>query len=190
MRIGIAGSHGTGKTTLAEKLADVLELPLIHEVAREVAREMGLDDLNKLVNNYELARVFQGKILLRQLEKEMEYSQGFVSDRTVIDNLAYWYYYGLARQPDFNKILSRIRGLADSCYDVIFFVPVEFPVVYDGFRFVCEPCRNVIEGIIMNELMNLQETPVFVLRGSVEERLKKALEIIDKLEANWSDGGA
>lgn len=184
MRIGIAGSHGTGKTTLAQRLADILELPLIEEVAREVAREMGLDDLNKLVNCYDLARTFQSKVLLRQLEKEMQYFNGFVSDRTVLDNFAYWYYYGLGRQCDFNKIQARIRGIADALYDVIFFVPIEFPVVDDNFRFLCEPCRNLVEGIIMNELMNLQETPVFVLRGSVEERLKKALEIVDKLELN------
>ncbi len=41
MKIVIIGAHSSGKTTLANALAERLGLPVLPEVARRVLREMG-----------------------------------------------------------------------------------------------------------------------------------------------------
>lgn len=39
LRIAIIGTHGTGKTTLVRKLGDILEIPVIEEMARALIME-------------------------------------------------------------------------------------------------------------------------------------------------------
>lgn len=87
MKIYIAGAHSCGKTTLARFISENYQLPMISEVARMVLseKELQLDSLRhdiKLVNDY------QRQIFHRQI-KEEEKEEKFVSDRCLIDVLAY-----------------------------------------------------------------------------------------------------
>jgi nicotinamide riboside kinase len=182
MRIGIAGSHGTGKSVLAKKLADTLELPLIEEVARNIAKKMQLEQLDPLFENKQLALEFQSNVLANQIAEEIKHINGFVSDRTVIDNYAYWSIYGLCNYINLSRIYEKVIAHAETGYDVIFFLPIEFPVENDGFRFQCEQCRNLVEGLIMHTLIQLQSVPVVILRGDLDSRLKQAVTFVEQIE--------
>ncbi len=76
-RIAIVGSFSTGKTTLAEAVAEPLGLPLLPEVAREVA-SLGFK-LDK-----DATPEVETLIFLRQLYNEMIHDD-FVGDRSLID---------------------------------------------------------------------------------------------------------
>src|SRR5688500_18595030 len=80
-RIAIVGSFSTGKTTLAEALAERLDLPLLPEVAREVV-ELGFN-LDK-----DATPETETLIFLRQYNNELSNEQ-FVGDRSLIDVMAY-----------------------------------------------------------------------------------------------------
>lgn len=80
MRIAIIGTHGTGKTTLAKMLSSIFKIPILKELARNHdIRNADPDEYVKI----------QKDILIEQIASERKY-QNFISDRSTIDNLAYW----------------------------------------------------------------------------------------------------
>lgn len=87
MKIYLAGSHSSGKTTLAKYISKKYNLPLITEVARSVLSEEETT-LKQLRSDIESVNNYQTKIFFRQLQREKELNNNFVSDRCV-DCLAY-----------------------------------------------------------------------------------------------------
>lgn len=92
-RIAITGAHGDGKTTLAKALSETLGLPLITERAREEARNMGIGHCRELVQDRALAWKFQEEVLEAQIRAQAEKPDGFVSDRSTLDCIAYFRLY-------------------------------------------------------------------------------------------------
>lgn len=88
LRIAIVGPQGSGKSTLSTRLAQELDLPLIEEVARGVARVLSISQDDPQLRP-ELRYFWQLGILLAQCKAEKEQEQ-FVSDRSVIDNAGYF----------------------------------------------------------------------------------------------------
>ncbi|MEO1193484.1 MAG: ATP-binding protein [Pseudomonadota bacterium] len=134
-RIAFSGSAGTGKTTLAERLAERWQVPYQDEGMRR-RLEAGLD-------MHQLSRD-QYKALLRELADENEAGleaarsagAGLVCDRAPLDTLAFWIHYGLiyAGREESDAIakqqLARCTGL-----DLIVLLPWgALPLVSDGVR--------------------------------------------------------
>jgi cytidylate kinase len=92
-RIALSGSAGIGKTTLGTAVADRLGVPFIEEGMR-ARLEAGLD-LHTLDRD-------QHRNLVEALFEECwatpatNAAGGFVADRSPIDFLAFWLYYGFA----------------------------------------------------------------------------------------------
>lgn len=179
MRIGICGAESTGKTTLAKALADKLELPLITEQARGVAKRLGIDDLNKDYPKGLWDR-FQWECLKTQMAIEQGH-ESFVSDRTVLDNLAYWLvdhatpsqcyetlqYWGYAERH------IRVRP-----YHMIVFVRPEDDMALenDGFRHTNPAHRWLIDRILCSLIGWVMYTyptiRIVDVQGSTEKRLE------------------
>lgn len=174
MRIAVAGSHGTGKTTLARMLADALGLPLITERAREAARQMKLEDLGVLLRDRSMAQSFQALVWELQTRAEEEMAS-FVSDRSVYDVLAYCLFYGLEDTAWYRWAEGEVRGRAR--YDAVVYVPVEFLPEDDGFRFVCPGCQRFVDALVRELLASVgsQERIVTASGLTPEERLHKVL---------------
>jgi len=88
VRIYFVGAHSTGKTTLARWTARAFQLPLVTEAVRPVlaCREVPLPVIRASVSE---AEAFQRELIHKQTKAEGNAGNTFVSDRCVLDYLAY-----------------------------------------------------------------------------------------------------
>ncbi|MFZ2412075.1 MAG: ATP-binding protein [Candidatus Methanoperedens sp.] len=170
MRIAIIGTHGTGKTTLAKMLSGVFNIPILEECAR----------------NYDIKHAspekylkIQKNILIEQIATESKHPS-FVSDRSTIDNLAYWIH-SCAQMVDASMNKKYINTSMENAkkYTVIFLLVPEFYPMDDGFRDTNLIFQLQIAETI-NTILHLYQIPHYILRGTVDERLQRAIDIINE----------
>jgi nicotinamide riboside kinase len=166
-RIAIVGSFSTGKTTLAEAVAEPLGLPLLPEVAREVAA-LGFK-LDK-----DATPETETLIFLRQWRNELTHSE-FVSDRSLIDVMAYagWVLDNQPRRKEFalwDECLAIAEYQLRSQYTHVFFLPIEFGIVPDGLRPLDPAFQSDIDER-MKAVLERHDVNHIEIRGSVEERV-------------------
>ena len=166
-RIAIVGSFSTGKTTLAEALAEKLDLPLLPEVAREIV-ELGFK-LDKDATPETEALIF-----LRQYNNELATDE-FVGDRSLIDVMAYagWVLDNQERTKEFylwDECVKLAERRLRRSYSHVFYLPIEFPIVLDGLR-PNDPVfqKDIDERVV--SLLHANDIHYSTLMGSVEERL-------------------
>jgi len=130
--IGFSGVSGSGKTTLVNELRRTLmghDVIVVDEVARDVLNTLketyGEITLNDIRSNSSLLTYFQGEILRRQLQCELQtqHAKIVLCDRTIYDNLIYALYYGglktLINILDYNTLYV-LQHMVGNHYDVIF----------------------------------------------------------------------
>lgn len=168
MKIAITGSFGTGKTTLANHVAEAKGFTLLPEVARVMAEEgYKLDK--------EITAEIEHEMFLRQVA--LECHQGpYISDRCLVDLLAYS---AVLFENDFELLWTISRALRDAKYDVIIYLEPEFPIENDGVRSTDGEFQKIIDDRIKSILKGLNLTHHKV-SGSREERLSQVLKIIEK----------
>jgi len=88
MRIGIVGAAGTGKTTLARALSRAMGVSLVPDFVPIVLKEHGKESW-KQVSDWRTSRIVRFSAVERKIAAERGHPD-FVSDRTVVDYLAYW----------------------------------------------------------------------------------------------------
>lgn len=181
MKIYLAGSHSSGKSTLANYISKEYNLPMITEVARSVLSEKELN-LKQLRTDINVANDFQRTIFSRQIEKEKQY-KNFVSDRC-IDCLAY--------TANHTNILNEIKKSEEykeyvqslkSTDSLIFFIrPSKDTLAHDGVRE-----ELTWEGVITIDAMikclfefeGIEYIPINT--SNMQERIMTITTIIDKL---------
>ena len=174
LRIALVGSHGTGKTSVVKKLAEITKLPVIEEIARRY-------DLNT-PDMYEYKQ-YQKQLLIEQIKAEVTIflSKGsFISDRSSIDNMAYYLLKckGVSSPEERGRYAKTAMHNA-LLYTHLFYIPIEFSIPEDdGFRFKGEIFRKDIDNKV-NDIFNYYGVDIFVLRGSINERVSTVLEAIE-----------
>lgn len=184
MRIAFIGTHGTGKTTLTAPTAEHMGVPLIQERARTVARDWGYTPATippeRLIE-------YQREVILQQVGAETAYhSCGFVSDRSVIDNLAYLRHLigpRYEREPEQTneywwhqyQAMKRIPH-----YDLFIRVPVMFPLVDDGERHVDLDFQRAIDWQIDNliQAFNVGQRVYTLKSEGVANRLAELTDML------------
>lgn len=191
-RIALTGSHGTGKTTLANALvADLaakgLTAASVPEVPREVCTAAGDPEFFRRENN-SLTR--QITLLYGQpvFERRAEASgpSVVVCDRTVLDHWAYTtaLFADALRGDGLDKVLASFTSSYMPSYDLIAYVPIEFGPVDDGTREgdvlfqqqIDQRIRDLLGEFAVNHL---------VVRGSVGERLD---QLHTAIKQHWEPG--
>jgi nicotinamide riboside kinase len=123
LRIALSGSAGTGKTTLAQLLAERLKLPLIPEAMRTYL-EAGGDRLERLPPA-EVASILAS--FVQDLQEQETRLGAFVADNGALDLAAYARWYGCERA--FLEVPWAGR------YDAVVLLPAGvLPYVRDGVR--------------------------------------------------------
>ena len=173
-RVAIVGSFSTGKTTLAEVAADKLGLPLLPEVAREIAAQGFKLDKDATVETETL-------IFMRQYYNEMVHPE-FIGDRSLLDVMAYagWVLDNQERRKEFalwDTCLDIAQHHLRSQYTDVFYLPIEFDIVPDGLRPMDPEFQADIDKRIVG-LLDRHAIDYRTLRGSVQERLEEMLEAL------------
>ena len=127
------------------------------------------------------------KIFEKQIYYEQMFSSGFISDRTVMDNLAYCLWYYKDNKYLYPDIMDNCRKLFDTHmrtkpYDMIFFVDEWFTLKDNGIR-----CMNLIQQMetyhMLHSIVSLYgkvyKIPVNYITGSTEERISEIEKWID-----------
>lgn len=174
-RIAIVGSFSTGKTTLAEAVAPKLGLPLLPEVAREIAAQGFKLDKDATVETETL-------IFLRQFHNEMTHPE-FIGDRSLIDVLAYagWVLENQEPRKEFalwDSCVEIAEHQLRSQYTKVFYLPIEFGIVEDGLRPNDPEFQEDIDRRILG-LLDSHDIRHQTLTGTVEERIDALLGALD-----------
>ena len=182
-RIAISGTHGVGKTTLAKQLSEILRLPLLTETAREVIQQY-VSDCSYMVCHPDKAEI-QAKILNKQIEKEATH-KAFVSDRSVLDVLAYSCLYRIFDSPTLHELAKKILLTYSKNYDLIIFCPIpddDYEIPDDGFRLTDKDSQMDIDNYLKC-LLATKPTDVLYLPPDRSVWLQTTLDYI-----NYSQGG-
>jgi nicotinamide riboside kinase len=163
------GASCSGKSTLVEAIHK--KYPML-TIIREIAGTFTAAERN--VFN------FQEMIQTRQIEAETEFSNGFVSDRTVMDNMAYLLWYYKAHGMKNSQLLCRCFAMFDKHmkshpYDTVFFVDEYFVLEDNGIRCLNHKQQEESFRMLQNiaELYcNVYSIPLVFIKGSTEERIK------------------
>ena len=164
----IANGMINHNTTIANKLSKKLNIPLITELARKW-------DIEKATQT-ELIHI-QKELLKLQIQEENKNRQ-FISDRSTMDNLAYWLH-NVSPIVDKEENESYVNTALDNVknYSHIFLLVPEFYPVNDGFR-NCNIIYQLQIAEAIHTILMLNNILHHRLSGTVENRVQKAMEIL------------
>lgn len=125
MKIAVAGSHGTGKSSFAKGLAQRLGGSYIYDTVREEVVPKKIFTINESTPP-------EGQIWLiaRQWELERTTPEPWVADKCLFD---YWVY----ARDDFEDYIKKTIWMfieRNTQYNIVFYLPIEFPMELDGVR--------------------------------------------------------
>lgn len=173
MKIIFTGAQGTGKTSV---LNDFKEKG--YDVVTEVVRNLSKKGvkINKDGDEKGQTKIFN------EYKKIFSEKQDFISDRGLIDVVAYTVYlarHGKVSEEFANKQIKQLHKFVINNKDFFYcYFPIEFEVVDDGVRDLDEEFRNEISEIILS-LLGALGLSFILVTGTLEERVGKVQELID-----------
>lgn len=181
MRIGIAGAHSVGKTTLLNALRSepcFKEYEVCDEVTRQV-RAMGLD-----INESGSDKT-QRLIMMKHLENVFLYKD-MITDRTALDCLVYSRYLWKNEKvsTDTMNHITNMFGKMWLMYDVVFYIQPEFDIVADGVRSVDSIFRDNICREFNSAIAELQlhKDNFHYISGSVVNRVNQVMTVYERIQ--------
>lgn len=169
MRIVIVGTQCTGKTSLINSIKASSFRQYDYTVLSEVVR--GMSKRLDVKINKEFEFLSQDFIFTQHRINAMTY-KNMVSDRGCIDALAYTIYnkrQGLIKDTEYDIFEKSFKETLPY-YDLVFYLPIEFPLISDNFRSTDEQFRIDIDKIF-KEIFDLYKIKYVTLSGFLEERL-------------------
>jgi len=175
VRIAFAGASGTGKTTVAKRISDILGLPLNPVGSRTVARSMGFEnpyDVDKAGKRAE----FQKRLVTEKMAWETT-REAFVSDRTTVDNLCYTVLHDISAVDE--DLLSQVEVGMGRYTHVFFFSVNSFCDTSGDSHRIQERTYHDIYEIVLTGLLDRFCPRSFLTLpldcGDVEERVREVL---------------
>jgi nicotinamide riboside kinase len=169
MKIAICGSHGVGKTTLMNRIAEShKDWFFVEEQARKCPYPLNREA------SYQTQRWILENQILRELEcYALDTKAVIVCDRSTIDQQAYiWWLFQHGRiSKEEYDLLMKTAGAWAETYDLICFLPVEFGCKADEMRDGAWQYQADIDFTVRGIIWKLQ-SPI-ELKGDIEKRFRK-----------------
>ncbi len=180
MRIAFTGSHCTGKTTLLNQIEKYIPQACNYKSVSEVARNIikrGYP-LNAEANEDSYIHYIRDQLIA---EKEMQKFDVFISDRTLLDPLAYAMVNKTLPRPYvhdyFIEMMENIWYNEKEKYDFYIYFPIEFPLVLDGVRPSEDKYREDVDKTILF-LLNKYNVKYYTMKGTPAEREEFMLDLL------------
>lgn len=174
LKIAFTGSHCTGKTTLLNdiinSLPDGTTVNSVTEVARKIIEKGYPLNMDATVDSY----VHYINDQLKEENKKMEECDVFISDRTLLDPVAYAIVNSKLPRPYipqyFIDMMENVWLLEKDKYDFYVYFPVEFGMETDGVRPVGDKYREDIDKMIEMLLIKYKIEYVKVTGNKLQRR--------------------
>lgn len=184
-RIILIGAHGTGKTTLANKLKELLDITVVESVSREFHKDMKyLEDAGILdggVSKVSKTSALQNVMCSMSRWDYMRWinvDEAIIMTRCPLDTLAY-------AKADANvsddiyiqnlNILKENQEFMDSLKSSLFvYLPIEFDIEDDGTRPIDKEFQKDVDQAMRDLMYEFQITPL-VVTGTVKERVEQII---------------
>ena len=181
--IAFTGSEGSGKTTLINALADILNVPKTVNFVRDAMKDMGLEKPPAFGTDKELTKTFQHWLLQKRAIHEKFLFSPFLADRSSIDMFSYTLSH-LAREDDMQDFLDQYykacTEYAKSMYEFHFFIPSgRIPLIDDGLRNAQQFNARLMHYIMLGMLQD-QAIPFHAIQSvSLDDRIEEVLRVME-----------
>ena len=174
MKIVLSGAQCVGKSTILTMLEEIQRkgdffpnAVIIKEVVRTLMKERPDLKINKDADH-----ISQCAILEQHYRNCLKYPS-LVTDRGAIDAFIYGTYSYLEHKFTLEEHLEhkRIFELSIPYYDIIFYLPPEIDIKYDGVRDIDPNYQQDIHKLFLSAFNTYHLPLVVELTGTVEERL-------------------
>jgi len=184
MKIAFTGAGGTGKTTLAEYAAKKWGVPFLTNVAREVMKEMGVENETAQNNMSPEALLELQYSIFRALKKRRESEPKFITDRLILDNYVYALRRcGHAMGEDVRQEWE--KAAIEDLYrmDLVFYCPAGlFPLKADGMRQADVAHQYLIDsalyGLLCKHAFDRQCGHVYVINMADPQRRRAYVDAL------------
>ncbi len=174
VKISISGSHSVGKTTLINSIKNnINNITIIPEIARILINK-GFK-LNKNITEYGIVNYITEYLFYERTTL----AEVIISDRSLIDLLAY------VKTNNSSKIRKKYVNLIEEVvyeeskrFDFYIYLPIEFELIYDKIRSSDKNYQKQVDKTIV-KLFKQYNIEYFTITGTVEQRTKKAIKIIN-----------
>lgn len=171
-KIVLFGPESTGKTTLAQKLADYYNTLWVPEYAREYLQNKWNDE-REICNMDDLLPIAKGQM---KMENELA-SQVYdllICDTDLLETVVYSQAYFKGKCPE-----ELWKYAVENTYDMYFLTYIDAPWVKDDLRDRPNDREEMFQ-LFKNALEDTNK-PYNLISGCLDNRMKKCIEIIDNL---------
>ena len=190
-KIGLCGSHRTGKTTLAEALSKKMGIPFLKTSTSMVFKQHGLHPAQVLDFKTRLwiqHRVIEAAVAVWQTEKD-----SFVTDRTPIDFMAYTLadIQG-ATVVDFAELeayLALCFEVANQCFTKLAVLQPAIPLVFEPGkaalnRAYMEHLNTIVQGLCSDERLKCS---FCVIKRNITSLEGRVQTVLNSFHDPWRD---
>jgi len=174
MEIALCGTHSTGKTSIINLLCKEEQFDYMKKLTnttRKMNKKGYQINKNKNKNN-------QTMLLINKLN-ELENNLDYLSDRTLIDGLAYSIVNKVYNKSEL-KIIKNLVYNSVILLSYIFYIPINSTLESDGIRNSSEDYRKLVDNEIIKILKKNQFDNVFILKkDNIQGYAKQIKEIIN-----------
>jgi len=180
MRVALIGTSNCGKTTL---INDIHKHKIFknHDIILEIAGGFTKTERKQLST--------QIKIIKKQIQTEEKYTN-FISDRSVMDNLAYFtYHYRNAPSKKlfidaYDEYMSYFnRHMINKPYDAVIFIDDYFELEDNGIREMDEDMQEWVYTYLTQMVpiwCDIYGIPLYIISGTHTERIKSIKQVLKK----------